>query len=355
MNDLSHQDLQRLVAALDTLHQDFDPQTLTERTLAAAGQIISADSVAFTGFRCGGEYAGLMWTNVREYSPAEMQAFAAYIHENPLFDEFILKRRTETLKITDVTPPDEFRRTAIYNEFYRRVGVSNQLVAPLQVSDDLLITCSINIEKKDFSERDKTALTLLAPHLANAIRNAFAYQRLSGALDQEACGIVALNSNGKPVFISEYARRLFEKYFASEKCRADALPASLGDWIEKTNSSVRANEFDQPPAPLKMVNQNGEMTARLGFNRQTDERTLLLEEKRFASAQTYARLGLTKREAEILFWIANGKTDDAIATLCGISLRTVHKHVEHIYTKIGVETRTGAMLKAFEANQPGTH
>lgn len=350
MNHLDFQDLQTLISALEILHSNFDPQTLAERTLAATSKVIAADSVAFTGFRYDdGGYADLMWKNDRDYSPEEMQVFAAFIHENPLFDAYILEHRTDTLKITDLMPPRKFERTTLYNEFYRRVGVRNQLVTPMRVSDDLLITCSINIEDNDFSERDKTILTLLAPHLTNAIRNAFAYQRLSAALDTEACGIVALNSEGKPVFISGFARLLFEKYFAGEKCAADALPESLNLWIEKITISIQPKEFDVPALPLKIVGQSGELTVRPAFNNQSGERTLMIEEKRAASPQIFMRrLGITRREAEILLWITQGKADEVIAKLCGISPRTVHKHVENIYTKLGVETRTGAMLRALE-------
>lgn len=348
MDYLNYQDWQTLFSAVEILHSDFDPQTLTERTLTAASTVIAADSAAFTAFNWEGGYADLMWTNGGDYSPAEIEVFAAYIHENPLFDEFFVKHRAETLKITDLMRPEKFERTGIYNEFYRRVGVSNQLVTPMRVNDDLLITCSINIENSDFTGRDKQALTLIAPHLANAIRNAFAYQRLSAALDTEACGIVALNSKGKPVFISEYARKLFGKYFAGEQCAAEGLPKSLGAWIKKTNLSVKSNEFTAPILPLKIVAQNGELTVRITYNQQTGERTLMLEEKRFASPELFARLNLTKRETEILFWITQGKTDETMARLCGISPRTVHKHVQNIYTKFGVETRTAAMLKALE-------
>ena len=49
-----------------------------------------------------------------------------------------------------------------------------------------------------------------------------------------------------------------------------------------------------------------------------------------------------------MFWITQGKTDGVIALLCGISPRTVQKHVENIFTKLGVETRTAAMLRAFD-------
>ena len=54
-------------------------------------------------------------------------------------------------------------------------------------------------------------------------------------------------------------------------------------------------------------------------------------------------LGLTAREAEMLHWIGEGKTSPEIAVLLGISARTVHKHVEHILTKLGVETRQAAV------------
>ncbi|CAN5240326.1 hypothetical protein BH20ACI1_BH20ACI1_02440 [soil metagenome] len=46
--------------------------------------------------------------------------------------------------------------------------------------------------------------------------------------------------------------------------------------------------------------------------------------------------------------MAQGKTNIKIGMLCKISRRTVQKHVEHIYDKLGVETRTAAMLRALE-------
>jgi len=74
-----------------------------------------------------------------------------------------------------------------------------------------------------------------------------------------------------------------------------------------------------------------------------------VEEKSFSPSNALLkRSELTPREAEILFWVTNGKTNDVIATICDISPRTVHKHVEHIYQKLGVETRTAAMLRGLE-------
>ena len=80
-----------------------------------------------------------------------------------------------------------------------------------------------------------------------------------------------------------------------------------------------------------------------------ENRHLLLEKQILPfSTATLTSLGLTRREAEILVWIARGKTNNEIADLLYISLRTVKKHLEHIYQKLGVESRTEAVSRALE-------
>lgn len=69
---------------------------------------------------------------------------------------------------------------------------------------------------------------------------------------------------------------------------------------------------------------------------------------REASPADLAPLGLTPREAEVLFWVARGKTNDEIATVLGIGLTTVKKHLESTFAKLGVENRTTAAAMALE-------
>jgi DNA-binding NarL/FixJ family response regulator len=59
-------------------------------------------------------------------------------------------------------------------------------------------------------------------------------------------------------------------------------------------------------------------------------------------------LGLTPREAEVLFWVARGKTNEEIGIVLGIGLTTVKKHLESTYAKLGVENRTAAAAMALE-------
>src|SRR5216684_130183 len=59
-------------------------------------------------------------------------------------------------------------------------------------------------------------------------------------------------------------------------------------------------------------------------------------------AEFSSELGLTTREGEVLSWLSKGKTNRDIAQILGLSPRTVDKHLEQIYAKLGVENRTAA-------------
>jgi DNA-binding NarL/FixJ family response regulator len=66
------------------------------------------------------------------------------------------------------------------------------------------------------------------------------------------------------------------------------------------------------------------------------------------TAQRLEVLGLTPREAEVLFWLAQGKANADIAIILEMSMPTVKTHLGHIFTKLGVENRTSAVVRALE-------
>ena len=59
-------------------------------------------------------------------------------------------------------------------------------------------------------------------------------------------------------------------------------------------------------------------------------------------------LGLTPREAEVMHWVAEGKTNPEIARILDISVSTANKHLENILFKLGVDNRTQAMLRVLK-------
>jgi DNA-binding NarL/FixJ family response regulator len=68
----------------------------------------------------------------------------------------------------------------------------------------------------------------------------------------------------------------------------------------------------------------------------------------FSSSKPLETLGLTAREAEVLLWVAQGKSNPDISGILGASEGTIKKHLEHIFEKLGIESRNAAALRAIE-------
>jgi DNA-binding CsgD family transcriptional regulator len=64
--------------------------------------------------------------------------------------------------------------------------------------------------------------------------------------------------------------------------------------------------------------------------------------------EAFASLKLTSREAQVLFWISQGKSNHDIGVILGAKTGTICKHVEHIFGKLNVENRTAAAVMALE-------
>lgn len=68
----------------------------------------------------------------------------------------------------------------------------------------------------------------------------------------------------------------------------------------------------------------------------------------FSSHEPLVSLGLTNREAEVLLWVAQGKSNGDVATILGMSEKTAKQHLGSVFGKLGVENRHAATMKALE-------
>ena len=132
---------------------------------------------------------------------------------------------------------------------------------------------------------------------------------------------------------------------ADELPVAEVIPNLLG---HQAAALAQADAIGPPRHPL-LVEQEGKQF-RVRLLSEPGQNTLLLEERRTAiDPTTLERFGLSRREAEVLAWVAQGKTNGEIGIILGISPRTVGKHLEQIFHTLGVETRTAAALMATSA------
>ncbi len=179
----------------------------------------------------------------------ERAAFDRHFHVHPLVRYHAVERGTFAHRITDSLPQRQFVETALYDDYYRRIGISHVLALPLRMDGRELASFVLNRQGRDFSDVELALLDALRRPLA----------------------------------------RLFE-------------------------------QVCPPPCAPRRID-----------------------------LETARRHGLTVREGEVLGWVAAGKTDRDVAAIVGCSPRTVHKHLQRVYAKLGVETRTAAVMRCLGA------
>lgn len=199
----------------------------------------------------------------------------------------------------------------------------------------------------------------LIARLRTHTRNAAAIRQARDALDLAGQAVLVVDAEGRLPWRSPRAAEWLADFFPEA---GEALPEALARWLAAPLPPGLAPE-DAPPLQLQRGMQ-GLRVRRVGHHGE-GERLLLLERgPRLTATDTPAveaaasgpqaaggdprlrRAALTPRETEVLYWVARGKTNRDIAEICGMKPRTVTKHLEHIFEKLGVETRSAAAVLA---------
>jgi DNA-binding CsgD family transcriptional regulator len=344
MAGLSSHDTRKLLAAVEALNSDFDPKTLPERSVEFLYAIVGNEMSNLDFFSPEGRYDLTAWTDRTDLFP-KIHVFKQFVHQHPAIPLAISDSTGMPYRITDGMAQSEFRNTELYNEYFREIPIDYQMGLAMPVAEDLTVCAAVaRGGQRDFTDNERVMLRLGAPHLLNALRFSLAYDRLSSALESVGAGVVALLADGSLSFVSEFAGLMLERYFPEDSGQT-GLPSSLAAWVEQQRE--RSGNVHRPKSgQMRVRNGTGSLCVRCLENRQTREITLILEEKRDPTIKALLELGLTTRETEILYWMSRGKADAEIALLCGISVGTARKHAQNIYIKLGVESRTAAMLKA---------
>jgi DNA-binding CsgD family transcriptional regulator len=188
-------------------------------------------------------------------------------------------------------------------------------------------------------------LARIRVHLVNARLT----QSARAALDVSGRFLLAVSRQGKIMWATPQAQKLLSDNLAAGTSEELLLPDSMLQWLEqaqkgRTGSKTPAMASFPDNEQLRL-----QYMGKLGPN----EFLLRLAKDSSASipAQFSSELGLTIREGEVLSWLSKGKTNRDIAQILGLSPRTVDKHLEQIYAKLGVENRTAAAAIAANASR----
>lgn len=190
------------------------------------------------------------------------------------------------------------------------LGAVDYLVKPLN-NDELLARVKVHINNALQAQISKKALESTGQHLA------------------------AINQDGQVIWTTAQANTYIK---ALNKKDLTALIA----WLAEAN-----------PDDILELLQGGDNSLTLSYLTSQSGNTHLIKFKasdlKLEKQTLKLKLKITRREADVLYWVAKGKTDWEISVILSISERTVNKHLEQIYRKLDVNNRTSATAIAIKA------
>ena len=166
MPSLSLRHAQQLSAALVPLYADADRTNLPARLADAVNSVMGAEMTCFDFFDEAGQMLNLGGNAPSLFTPEVIRDLAQRVHEHPLFQGIFIEKAISPLKISDFCSAGQFSRTTIFNNFYRPITVTHQLIVGFDVPGEGFTTCALSRSQRDFTEAERALLAFVQPHLS---------------------------------------------------------------------------------------------------------------------------------------------------------------------------------------------
>jgi CheY-like chemotaxis protein/DNA-binding CsgD family transcriptional regulator len=211
-----------------------------------------------------------------------------------------------------------------------QAGGVDYVTKPIR-AQEVLARMAVHID----SAREKQQAT----QAHNAL-DAFGHATMAIQLDEHSGAVRA-------VWQTPLARRLMHDYFGAPPAQ---VPPVVLDWLRSESSLAGSSGREPRNLPVTREAETGARQLVFTLQQRTGDDDLLIVMREVSDAAVVDAMvqsfRLTLREAEVLYWVAKGKTNRDIGDILGSSPATVKKHLERVYIKLGVETRTAAAAVA---------
>jgi DNA-binding CsgD family transcriptional regulator len=369
METLSIDDLQKLNQGIQQLYTIRNLDTFGVDTLAIIDRLVPSNPPIFhhTNTQTGQLFITFLPTrdgNVPEFIRV-LEGVLAKDRLNHPIAEHMPETLTGAYKLSDFIDLQELHsREQLYQQFLRQLGIEEQILffipdvnpakwCELAQTETILSGFILNRPSLSFTERDRLILNLLQPHLLQAYTNARSYQQVQQDLNRiqqsfDNLGIAIVDIDGKIQSIAPQAISWLNTYF-TKSTHSFQLPELLRSWINHQVNSLRNNPtIVETRLPLRVQKSDRELTIRLIIEKPGETYMLLFQEQILALSTSLELLGLTQREVDVLLCMMQGNDNRSMATILDISISTVRKHLENIYLKLDVQSRTAAISRVLE-------
>lgn len=293
-----------------------------------------------------------------------LDALASYIHQNPLVSHYAATGDGRALRISDFMTVSELHRTELYDYVYRHLDLEHQLAITLPAPRNGMdrpgevIGLTVGRARRDFSEDERMLLEGLrdpfAATLARLHELALLRAIAEGAGGEGSGWLVLVGQDGVVAWTSAAAREGLG-VLAGER-----LQAMLCRWVEDERAR-QARFASRGERRVFVKGGGGEVVLRTaGAGLRLRPRLVhdaypgldalhLTPVEELPGPDALRSLGLTPRQAEVLALALEGQTSGQIAFALCLSVRTVEKHFEGVYDRLGAANRAQAVSIALQA------
>ena len=359
----TQQDFEGVLEFVEGLYSHRGLDDFAHRTMSALTRIISVERIIYGDYDIERQCAKLSLQPALIKDPdgkanAALAALERRFGSHPLYQYYLQVRDGRAQRITRVMTKSRFEQYCASDELVQQLGGKFQMGLFFAAGPTVVTSIVVSRSVRDFTERERALMNMIYPHLKQAFRHTASLTRLHRDVDQlfeklegPTSSVIVLSGTGCVKRWTEQGRTWIAHYcrtpFPAEE---DRLPDCFNDWYHRQLELMAEETLSPKPREPLIVDKNSrQLLVQLIPDHFRDEHLLLLSEKcAETSWSAFAEYGLTPRELEVLAWVTKGKTNGEIGQILQMSARTVQKHLEHIYPKLGVETRTTATVRALK-------
>ncbi len=310
-------------------------------------ELVPTDSASMNFFRPPDQLTAIVVPETVA-TPEQIALVGHYSYESP-FGYYLATQDASWKRATDFMPVEDFHKLDLHRLALGPVGVHYQLAGLLFMLDEVAYMVTLHRTHRDFNEREMEIVNTLHPHLVTAYINAIVCSRaqhseaqIKAAMETAPGAHGCFDAKGKPAWFQEKAKAWLREFFAGEVLHDGFIPQSIRQLV--------MDSLRQGNAPQQSTQTKGEETLVICLGVSPVGGWIMrLERKRRTPLPRFQPLPqFSRRKNEVLQWMVEGKRNAEIATILGLSPRTVEKHVAEILAAFNAENRATAILAAME-------